>query len=96
MSQKVLESLINTVMHLNETHNSLFYMLFFIPFNNDDGSITLFYIALISFKQRPLNYMIDDILHETKNIVGNSIYGCDFEILDRNEILEKLTDMLES
>ena len=95
LMHEYIEMLINSIETYDKHYKPPYFILFYLPANEDFGKYDDTYFAVLAAMIKPTDDMINDILHETKKQVGNMIFAADYAVLSKDDAICQLEESLD-
>lgn len=93
MNEYNIQNLINSIKDFDEKGGNPYYVLWYIDCEDFDTPNQ--YFAVMSVKTKPDKIMMEKIIRESKETLGNIIYAADYLIYDRKHAIEYLSSLID-
>jgi hypothetical protein len=95
MNTEYVETLIESILEYDEQHHPPFFILFYIPSNDEFGIYYNLYLTILAAQKKPQSHEMDAILIEISRHFGNVIYAADYKVMTPTEIITHLQNVCE-
>jgi hypothetical protein len=93
--QENIETLIDSIEEYYYRFKPPLFILFYIPSRHDiEDKSDATYFAALAIKQMPTEDILMTILHESREEIGNIIFGAEFDIVTKDEAIDLLESLL--
>ncbi len=90
-----IEMLINSIETYDKRYKPPYFILFYLPANEEYGRYEDTYFAVLAAMIKPTEDMISEILHDTKKQVGNMIFAAEYVVLSKDDAICQLEEALD-
>jgi len=94
MHEQYIEMLIDSIEKYDNIHKPPYFILFYIPSNEELEIYDEIYFAVLAAKVKPDEKIIQHAIFETKKRVGNMIFAADYKVLKKDEAINHLESIL--
>ena len=93
MYEEHVQQLIDSIEYYDETDKPPFYILWYL--DGEDFDVPDQYFAVMAVKMKPNKFDMELIKRQSKDEIGNIIYGADYLIMKKDDAIDHLENLID-